>query len=65
MLSVYIYINRIINTYLIPTMVKKKDIIAYFMRTTKGIKGTAGYFGISKAYVGKVITVYKKKHRIR
>ena len=46
-------------------MVKKKDIIAYFMRTTKGIKGTAGYFGISKAYVGKVITVYKKKHRIR
>jgi len=46
-------------------MVQEKEIIKYFMRTTKGIKGTAGYFGISKTYVGKIITIYKKKNHMR
>jgi len=35
------------------------------MRTSKGIKATAGHFSISKTYVGCVITEFKKKHNIR
>jgi hypothetical protein len=46
-------------------MPTKREIIKYFMRTSKGIKATAGYFGISKTYVGCVVTKFKKKHNIR
>jgi len=40
-------------------------VINTFFRSTRGIKGTAGYLGLSKSYVGKIITKYKKKHKIR
>ena len=43
----------------------RREIIKYFMRTSKGIKATAGHFSISKTYVGCVITEFKKKHNIR
>lgn len=42
-------------------MPTKREIIRYFMGTSKGIKATASYFGISKTYVGCVVTEYKKK----
>ena len=42
-----------------------EEIIKYYFRTSKGIKGIAGYLGISKSRVGKVINIYKKKHNIR
>ena len=43
----------------------KNEIISYYMRTSKGIKGTAGYFGVPKSYVGKIISKMKKKKGIR
>ena len=46
-------------------MITDKEIIKYYFRTSKGIKGTAGYLGISKIRVGKIINIYKKKHNIR
>jgi len=46
-------------------MLTKRKIIRYFMGSTKGIKATAYHFGISKTYVGCVITEYKKKNNIR
>ena len=46
-------------------MITNKQIIKYFFSTNKGIKGTAGYFGLSKTYVGKIIIEFKKKHNIR
>ena len=46
-------------------MPTKREIIRYFMGSTKGIKATAYHFGISKIYVGCVITEYKKKNNIR
>ena len=49
----------------ISKMPTKREIIKYFMRTSKGIKATAGHFSISKTYVGCVITEFKKKHNIR
>ena len=42
-----------------------KEIIRYFMRTSKGIKGTARHFGLSYSYVGALITRYKKRRGIR
>ena len=42
-----------------------KEIICYFMRTSKGIKGTARHFGLSYSYVGALITRYKKQKGIR
>ena len=46
-------------------MISDKKIIKYYFRTSKGIKGIAGYLGISKIRVGKVITIYKKKYNIK
>ena len=42
-----------------------RDIIRYFMTTSKGIKATARRFGLSTVYVGKVILKYKKSKGIR
>jgi len=42
-----------------------QKIIAYYMRTSKGIKGTAGHFGLEKSYVGRIINQYKKDNNIR
>lgn len=42
-----------------------KDVIRYYMRTSKGIKATARYLGLPISYVGKIITQYKKKKGIR
>jgi|TARA_B110000495_G_scaffold104930_1_gene90659 hypothetical protein len=44
---------------------KNAKIINYYMRTSKGIKATAGYFGLSSSYVGSIIHKYKKKKGIR
>ena len=44
---------------------KNTNIISYYMRTSKGIKATAGYFGLSRSYVGNIIHKYKKKKGIR
>ena len=46
-------------------MVSNKQIILYFFGSTKGIKGTAAYFGLPKSYVGSVINRYKRLHSIR
>ena len=46
-------------------MISDNHIIAFYFGTSKGIKGTAGYFGLPKSYVGKIINRYKKKHNIR
>ena len=45
-------------------MTTDEEIIKYYFRTSKGIKGTAGYLGISKIRVGKVITLFKKKKKL-
>ena len=42
-----------------------KEIISYFMRTSKGIKSTARYFGLPYSYVGAIINIHKKKKGIR
>ncbi|MHA1476160.1 MAG: hypothetical protein ACTSQ5_13370 [Promethearchaeota archaeon] len=42
-----------------------KEIIRYFMRTNKGIKGTARHFSLPYSYVGALIIQYKKKKGIR
>ena len=42
-----------------------KEIIAYFMRTSRGIRGTARYFGLPTCYVGALISRYIKEHNIR
>lgn len=44
---------------------KKKCLIKYYMRTSKGILATSRYFGLPKSYVGSIINKYKKKHDIR
>ena len=46
-------------------MTNKNEIISYFMRTSKGIKATAGFFNLPKSYVGKIINQYRKKYNIR
>jgi len=45
--------------------ISERVIINTFFRSTRGIKGTAGYLGLSKSYVGKIITQYKKKYNLR
>ncbi len=45
--------------------IKPKDILSYYMRTSKGIKSTAGWFGLPISYVGKIINQYKKRVGIR
>lgn len=44
---------------------KNAEIISYFMRTRRGIRGTARYFGLPKSYVGSIVNKYKKKRGIR
>jgi len=41
------------------------EVIKYYMRTSKGIKATARYFGLPKSFVGSVINKYKKANNIR
>ena len=41
------------------------DVVNYFMQTSKGIKATAGHFGLSSSYVGALISRYIKKHNLR
>jgi len=43
----------------------EKLIVETYFRNSHGIRGTAGRLGLSKSYVGKVITRYKRKHNIR
>jgi hypothetical protein len=40
------------------------DVIAYFMRTSKGIRGVARYFGLPVSYVGALISRYVKENNI-
>ena len=40
-------------------------IIKTFFRSSHSIKKIAGALGLSKSYVGKIITQYKKKHHLR
>ena len=46
-------------------VVSSREIIRYFMRTSKGIKGTARHFGLPYSYVGTLIIQYKKQKGIR
>lgn len=46
-------------------VVSSKEIIRYFMRTSKGIKGTLRHFGLPYSYVGALIIQYKKQKGIR
>jgi len=46
-------------------MASDKEIISYFMRTSKGIKATARYFGLPYSYVGAIINRHKKQMGIR
>ena len=57
--------NRLLGIYMIDYNIKSKEIISYYMRTSKGIKSTAGWFGLPISYVGKIINEYKKKNGIR
>jgi hypothetical protein len=46
-------------------MVSDNEIINYFLQTSKGVRATARYFGVSKVYAGKVIIQYLKAKNIR
>jgi len=46
-------------------MPSEKEIIACYLRNSRGIRGAARYFGLSKSYVGAIVNKYKKKHNIR
>tara|TARA_B110000971_G_C19829792_1_gene417422 strand:- start:532 stop:675 length:144 start_codon:yes stop_codon:yes gene_type:complete len=46
-------------------MVSDNEIIKYFLQTSKGVRATARYFGVSKVYAGKVIIQYLKAKNIR
>jgi hypothetical protein len=45
-------------------MVVEQDIVDYFLQTSKGIKATAGYFGLSRSYVGALVSRGLKTKRI-
>ena len=47
------------------TVVSDKAIVFFFMGSSRGIRGTARYFGLSPNYVGSVINKYRKNHNIR
>ena len=54
------------NSIFLQRMVaSSREIIRYFMQTSKGIKGTARYFGLPYSYVGTLIIQYKKQKGIR
>ena len=42
------------------TVVSDKAIVFFFMGSSRGIRGTARYFGLSPNYVGSVINKYRK-----
>ena len=46
-------------------MPSQKEIISYFMRTSRSIKSTARYFGLPYSFVGALINQHKKKIGIR
>ena len=46
-------------------MIRDIDIINYYLRNSKGIRGAARHFGVSKVYAGQVIIRYLKTHGIR
>ncbi len=46
-------------------MITEQDIVNHFLGNSRGIKNTARHFGLSKSYVGKIISLYIKKHNIR
>ena len=46
-------------------MPSEKEIIDCYLRNSRGIRGAARYFGLSKSYVGAIINKYKKKHNMR
>jgi|TARA_B110000444_G_scaffold252876_1_gene282812 hypothetical protein len=46
-------------------MVSDNEIIKYFLQTSKGVRATARYFGVSKIYASKVIIQYLKAKNIR
>ena len=46
-------------------MATDMQIINFFRKTNKGIRGTARYFGVSKIYVSKIVIKYLKKHELR
>ena len=46
-------------------MVRDIDIINFFLHTSKGIRGTARHFGVSKVYAGQVIIQYLKTRGLR
>ena len=48
-----------------PHKITDAQIICFFFRNTKGIKGAAAHFGLPKSYVGKIISQYIKKNNIR
>lgn len=47
------------------TVVSDKAIIFFFMGTSKGVRGTARYFGLPVHYVGSVINKHRKINNIR
>ena len=54
------------NSIFLQRMVaSSREINCYFMRTSKGIKGTARHFGLQYSYVGALINRYKKQKGIR
>ena len=46
-------------------MITEKEIIAQFMRNSKGIRGVARFFGLPTSYVGAIISRYLKSNNIR
>tara|TARA_X000000368_G_C22894232_1_gene651087 strand:+ start:592 stop:735 length:144 start_codon:yes stop_codon:yes gene_type:complete len=46
-------------------MVNDAEVIAYFMRTSKGIRAVARYFSLPVSYVGALINRYIKENNIR
>ena len=46
-------------------MPSEKEIVNYYLRNSRGIRGAARHFGIPKSLVGSIINKYKKKHNIR
>lgn len=45
-------------------MVNDTEVISYFMRTSKGIRGAARHFGLPISYVGALISRFVKENNI-
>jgi len=46
-------------------MVNDAEVIAYFMKTSKGMRAVARYFSLPVSYVGALINRYIKENNIR